>query len=180
VKTDRRNKTGQKKHRKGLLSLGLLLVGMFFWAGSAEAQGAGSAEGQTHGGGPAAFMGPQPADLEAMALRFARAWVDGDVRALESVFSPAGIRLHIHGDLYPSVTVPRALGAIEAFLGRYPGGEAELIRASQSSGTETHGFADLQWRTAVAGTGEVVIFTLFVGMTMEADVWTVTEIRVLA
>lgn len=125
-------------------------------------------------------MGRQPAELEAMALHFARAWVNGDIRDLESMISPSGIRLHIHGDFYPSVTVPRAVSALEAFLSRYPGGEAELVRVSQSSGTGTHGFADLQWRTVVAGTGEAVIFTLFVGLTMEADTWTVTEIRVLA
>lgn len=151
--------------------LPLLFVGLL-WSFGSEAQAKPS---------PLGSASPeQPADLEATAMRFARAWVDGDLRALESMVSPGGIRLHLQGDLYPGVDVPRAVGALRLFLDRYPGGEAELVRVSSSSGNETSGFADFQWRTAVAGTGETVIFTLFVALAMDEGVWTVTEIRVLA
>jgi len=124
------------------------------------------------------FTGPQTA-LEAEAMRFAQAWVEGDSQALESMLVSSGILLHILGDLYPSVPPPRALLALRAFLERYSGGEAELMRASQAAGEETRGFAELQWRTLVAGTGEAVIFTLFLAYAMEEGIWTVTEVRVL-
>jgi hypothetical protein len=117
--------------------------------------------------------------LEEEVLRFARAWVDGDLQGLESMLVPEGIRLHIQGDLYPSVDVRRAASALRGFLGRYAGGELEVMRVSQSSGEESRGFAELQWRTEIPGTGESVAFTLFVGYAAESGGWTVTEIRVL-
>lgn len=141
--------------------------------------GPATAEASVSWGLGDSFSLGQPAGLEDSAHRFARAWVNGDLRALEPMLSPGGIRLHIQGDPYTAVSVPRALGALRVFRDRYPGGEAELIRVSLGSGGETDGFADFEWRTAVAGTGEVVIFTLFVALAAEDGIWTVTEIRVL-
>jgi len=128
---------------------------------------------------PSLLWESQQTPLEGAALRFARAWVDRDFRGLESQLQPGGIRLHIQGESFPSVDLERAVGAIRGFLGRYTGGEAELMRVSESPGAVPMGFADFQWRTQVAGSGEAVIFTLFVAIAMEDGAWTVTEIRVL-
>lgn len=140
--------------------------------------GAGEIPGEDRAGPSVPGESEQDA-LEEAALVFARAWVDGDSRGLESLFEPDGIRLHLQGELYPTVDPNRAVGAIRAFLDKYAGGEAELMRTSRSSGGEPRGFADFQWRTQVAGSGEVVIFTLFVAFSMDDGAWTVTEIRVL-
>ena len=92
---------------------------------------------------------------------------------------PDGIRLHIQGELYPSVDLRKALAAIGGFLEKYAGGEVEVLRVSPSSGEESRGFTELQWRTRILGTGESVVFTVFVGFSLEAGAWKVTEIRVL-
>jgi hypothetical protein len=118
--------------------------------------------------------------LEDEAVRFARAWVDGDVRGLERMLVARGIRLHLEGDLYPDVDARRAGTTIRTLLEKYRPGEVEVLRVSESTGPTPRGFADLQWRTQVAGTGESVIFTLFVAFAMEGGGWTVTEIRVLS
>lgn len=123
--------------------------------------------------------GTQQGALEQEAIRFARAWVEGDFRDLESMVVPEGIRLHIQGDLYPAVDLKRALAALRGFLGKYAGGELEVMRVSGSSGEEIRGFVELQWRTQIAGTGESAVFTLFVGFALEGGGWMVTEIRVL-
>lgn len=141
----------------------------------------GVVEGGPFETGPArgAVSGGQQEVLEEEALRFAAAWVNGDTRTLAGMLAPDGIRLHVQGDLHPSVDPNRAAGALRAFLEKYAGGEAELMRVSHTAGDPPTGFADLQWRTLVAGTGEVVIFTLFVAFADHDGSWAVTEIRVL-
>jgi len=119
------------------------------------------------------------AALEDEAMRFARAWVDRDYSVLESMMVPDGLRLHVQGELFPSVDLRRAAVALRGLLGRYEGGEVELMRVSRSTGQEGRGFADLQWRTRVAGTGEVAIFTLFIAFELQERGWVVNEIRVL-
>jgi hypothetical protein len=161
--------------RLGLLLLLLLPVGL-----RAEGRASSSVD---RSGFPEVRDGwsvPLQQVLEQEALRFSRAWVDGDVGGLESMLGVEGIRLHVDGDFYPSVEARRAAMTLRAFLGKYRPGEVEVMRVSQASGTAPRGFADLQWRTQVAGTGESVIFTLFVAFTMEETGWTVTEIRVLS
>ena len=54
------------------------------------------------------------------------------------------------------------------------------MRVSRNAGEEPTGFAELEWRTTVAGTGQSVIFTVFVAYVMEGGAWMVTEIRVLS
>ncbi|MGW8267701.1 MAG: hypothetical protein ACWGSQ_15155 [Longimicrobiales bacterium] len=157
----------------GILAVSLLLPGSELRAGVPAPHPVGS------GPVPSVFPGGQQELLEGEALRFAGAWVDGDTRTLEAMLDPDGIRLHIQGDLYPSVDLHRAAGALKAFLEKFDGGEAELMRVSHTPGAVPTGFADLQWRTQVAGTGEVVIFTLFVAFAANDGAWTVTEIRVL-
>ena len=148
---------------------------------SVSGLGAGSLDPKTDGSGGPPFLSPngQQELLEDEALRFAGAWVNGDTRTLGAMLAPDGIRLHLQGDRHPSVDPGRAVGALKAFLGKYAGGEAELMRVSHISGAVPTGFVDLQWRTQVAGTGEVVIFTLFVAFANTDGAWTVTEIRVL-
>jgi hypothetical protein len=145
---------------------------------TAPAQGAVSG-GQQEVLAQGAVSGGQQEVLEEEALRFAAAWVNGDTRTLAGMLAPDGIRLHVQGDLHPSVDPNRAAGALRAFLEKYAGGEAELMRVSHTAGDPPTGFADLQWRTLVAGTGEVVIFTLFVAFADHEGSWAVTEIRVL-
>ena len=117
--------------------------------------------------------------LEEEALRFAGAWVDRSLGDLESMMVADGIRLHLEGELYPGVDLRKALAAIDGFLEKYAGGEVEVLRVSPSSGEESRGFTELQWRTRILGTGESVVFTVFVGFSLEAGAWNVTEIRVL-
>ena len=159
--------------RSAVLAFLLLLPVSGLWAGSLDRKTDGS-------GGPP-FLPPkgQQELLEEEALRFAGAWVDGDTRTLGAMLAPDGIRLYLQGDRHPSVDPDRAVGALKAFLGKYAGGEAELMRVSHTAGAVPTGFVDLQWRTQVAGTGEVVIFTLFVAYANNRGAWTVTEIRVL-
>jgi len=132
-----------------------------------------SAEWSRPGGG-------DQAALEEEAIRFARAWVDRDYSALESMMVPQGLRLHVQGELFPSVDLRRAAVALRGLLGRYEGGEAELVRVSRSTGQEGRGFADLRWRTRVTGTGEDAIFTLFIAFELQERGWMVNEIRVLS
>jgi hypothetical protein len=117
--------------------------------------------------------------LEEEAIRFAGAWVDRNLDDLESMMVPDGIRLHIQGELYPAVDLRKALAAIDGFLEKYAGGEVEVLRVSSSSGEESRGFTELQWRTRILGTGESVVFTVFVGFSLEGGAWKVTEIRTL-
>ncbi|MGD8361096.1 MAG: hypothetical protein PVJ04_06665 [Gemmatimonadota bacterium] len=117
--------------------------------------------------------------LEEEALRFAGAWVDRSLGDLESMMVADGIRLHLEGELYPGVDLRKALAAIDGFLEKYAGGEVEVLRVSPSSGEESRGFTELQWRTRILGTGESVVFTVFVGFSLEAGAWKVTEIRIL-
>lgn len=119
------------------------------------------------------------AALEEEAMRFARAWVDRDYPAMESMMVSHGLRLHVQGELFPSVDPRRAAVALRGLLGRYEGGEAELVRVSRSAGQEGRGFADLRWRTRVTGTGEDAIFTLFIAFELQERGWLVNEIRVL-
>jgi hypothetical protein len=127
---------------------------------------------------PGAKTTPQE-PLEEEALRFARAWVDGDLGQLESMLAPEGARLHLQGELYAEVDPRRAVAALRGFLGKYAGGEVEVMRTSRSAGESTRGFAELQWRTQIEGTGESAVFTLFVGFALEEEGWRVTEIRIL-
>jgi len=157
----------------GVLAFSLLLPVSGPWAGPPRGHAPGS-DRVPH----LDPRGPQEV-LEEEALRFAGAWVDGDTRTLEAMLAPGGIRLHIEGDLFPSVDLHRAVGALKAFLEKFDGGEAELMRVSYTPGVVPAGFADLQWRTQVAGTGEAVTFTLFVAFATNDGAWTVTEIRVL-
>ena len=133
-----------------------------------------------------ASVAPQPTSrgisqepLDAEAIRFAGAWVDRSLGDLESMMVPDGIRLHIQGELHPTVDLRKALAAIGGFLDRYAGGEVEVLRVSPSSGEESRGFTELRWRTQILGTGESVVFAVFVGFSLEAGAWKVTEIRIL-
>jgi hypothetical protein len=117
--------------------------------------------------------------LEEEAIRFAGAWVDRNLDELESMMVPDGIRLHIQGEIYPAVDLRKALAAIDGFLEKYAGGEVEVLRVSRSSGEEFGGFTELQWRTQILGTGESVVFTVFVGFSLDRGAWKVTEIRTL-
>jgi hypothetical protein len=123
---------------------------------------------------------PLQGELEGEAVRFGEAWAGGDLESLESMLSLDGIRLDLQGAVYPSVPAARALGALRSFLGRYPGGEVSLTRVSRASGESSKGYAEFRWRTLVAGTGEAVIFTLFVAYSSDDQTWTVTEIRILS
>jgi hypothetical protein len=118
--------------------------------------------------------------LEGEAIRLGEAWAEGNVEPLESMLSLGGIRLDLQGAVYSSVPASRAVGALRSFMERYPGGEVELARVSRASGESSKGYAEFRWRTLVAGTGEPVIFTLFVAFSSENQTWAVTEIRVFS
>jgi hypothetical protein len=117
--------------------------------------------------------------LEEESLGFARAWVDGDFSSLESRLAPEGIRLHLEGELYPVLDPGRAVRALRNLAARYGGGDLALRRISLSPGGDPGGFADLEWQTRVAGTGETVSFTVFLAYVQREGTWRVTEIRVL-
>jgi hypothetical protein len=123
---------------------------------------------------------PFQGTLEGEAIRLAEAWAEGNLEPLAPMLSPGGIRLDLQGAVYPSVPASRAVGALQSFMERYPGGEVELARVSRAAGESSKGYAEFRWRTLVAGTGEPVIFTLFVAFSSENQAWTVTEIRVFS
>ena len=123
---------------------------------------------------------PFQGTLEGEATRLGEAWAEGNMAPLETMLSSGGIRLDLQGAIYPSVPASRAVGALRSFMERYPGGEVELARVSRASGESSKGYAEFRWRTLVAGTGEPVIFTLFVAFSSENQGWAVTEIRVLS
>ena len=154
------------------------LLGLVLLAGPLpEAAGLGALPGSTAPRSVSGEIRQEP--LEEEAIRFAGAWVDRSLSDLQSMMVPDGIRLHIQGELYPEVDLRKALAAIGGFLEKYAGGEVEVLRVSPSSGEESRGFTELQWRTRILGTGESVVFTVFVGFSLEAGAWKVTEIRVL-
>ena len=121
----------------------------------------------------------QQSALEEASLGFARAWVDGDFSSLESRLAHEGIRLQLPGERYPVLDPGRAVRALRDLIGRYGRGEFLLRRISLSPGEGPEGFADLEWRTRVAGTGEIVSFTVFLAYVQREGAWSVTEIRVL-
>lgn len=121
----------------------------------------------------------QQSALEQESLGFARAWVEGDFSSLEPKLAHEGIRLHLPGELYPVLDPGRAVRALRNLIGRYGRGELLLRRISLSPGEGPEGFADLEWRTRVAGTGEIVSFTVFLAYVQREGAWSVTEIRVL-
>jgi hypothetical protein len=125
-----------------------------------------------------AVRSPQPA-LEAEAVRFAEAWSASDTESLSRLLAEDGIRLHLPEEEHVLIRPRQARAALDAFLGRHGRGEARVTRASLAGGSLDRGFAEIRWATRSPGLPEPVIFTLFVGYSLEDDRWTVTEIRVL-
>jgi hypothetical protein len=123
--------------------------------------------------------GPQEVPLEQVALDFAQAWVDGDGGVLEAFMEVQGIRLYLIDEEHLVIPPHQARHSLTSFLGRYDGGEAEVIRVSEIGGDPNKGFAEIRWGCRVLGTSEPVIFTLFVALARRGDRWTVTEIRIL-
>jgi hypothetical protein len=118
--------------------------------------------------------------LEAEADRFAHAWAEKNVRQLGELMAEAGIRLHLPGEEHQLIRLRQARAALGTFLERYAGGEANVVRVSAAEGGSEKGFAEISWTTGSPGATEPVIFTLFVGYALiDAEGWTVTEIRVL-
>jgi hypothetical protein len=117
--------------------------------------------------------------LEREAARFAQAWEGEDTRLLGEVMASGGIRLHMPGEQHVLIRPRQAQAALEAFLGRYEGGETAVTRVSMAGGDSGKGFAEIQWRTGSPGVPEPVIFTVFVAYALESGRWVVTEIRVL-
>jgi hypothetical protein len=121
---------------------------------------------------------PQPA-LEAEAARFAEAWTGKDTRLLSGFMAEEGIRLNLPGEEHIRIRPRQARAALDAFLDRHAAGEIDVARASLAGGSREKGFAEIRWSTSSPGLPEPIIFTLFVGYSLENDHWTVTEIRVL-
>ena len=135
--------------------------------------------GGLSGGRPEKGVPSQEVPLEEAALDFAQAWVDEDGDGLEGVMDPRGIRLQLQGEEHRVISPRHARRTLLSFLERYEGGEAEVVRASQTGGDPTRGFAEIRWGCRVSGTSQPVIFTLFVALTRTDSGWMVTEIRIL-
>ena len=122
---------------------------------------------------------PDP-DLEATALRFARAWALGDGKTLEGMMRSAGVRIHLLGEDHRSIPPRQARAALEDFMERYPGEEPQITRTATAEGDPGLGLAELRLTPgAPAGAGSV-IFTLFVGFALDPEGWVVTEVRILS
>ena len=122
---------------------------------------------------------PSQSVLEAEAERFAQAWVVKDVGRLGEFMAEEGIKLHLPEEEHLLIQPRRARAALQGFLGRYAGGEAEATRVSPVGVGTEKGFAEIRWRTGSPGLTDPVIFTLFVGYAYVDEGWVVTEIRVL-
>ena len=123
---------------------------------------------------------PSPqSTLEDAALRFARAWFQGGGGGLERLMKAGGIRLHLPGEEHRSVPPRQARAALDDFLKRHPGSEPRVIRATTSEGDPRRGLAELRLEPRAVEGGEAVIFSLFVGFSLEPDGWVVTEVRIL-
>jgi hypothetical protein len=117
--------------------------------------------------------------LDGEALSFAQAWERQDTRLLGEVMAGNGIRLHLPGEDHVLIRPRQARAALGAFLRRYAGGEAQIMRVSLAGGNPEKGFAEIRWRTDSPGVAEPVVFTLFVAFAFENESWSVSEIRVL-
>jgi hypothetical protein len=117
--------------------------------------------------------------LEREAANFAEAWSEKEIGTIGEGFAEKGIRLHLPDEDHLLIRPRQARAAVEAFLGRYRGGEAVVTRVSVAGGSPEKGFAEILWRTSSPGLPDPVTFTLFVGFSLLNDRWTVTEIRVL-
>ena len=126
------------------------------------------------------FSGPvQQTLLEVEAERFAQAWSGKDISLLSEGMAEEGIKLHLPDEEHILIRPRQARAALEAFLGRYGKGEAQVTRVSPTGGNPGKGFAEILWRTSSPALSDPVIFTLFVGFSSSTERWTVTEIRVL-
>lgn len=124
-------------------------------------------------------QGPPGPGLQEEALRFAQAWVNAEVDRLVPMLDTDGVRLQLEGGQNLLVPPHQAEAAINSFMKRYSGGEAELFRVSPVGGDASSGFAEFRWVSDVSGLRAPVIFTLFVGFARSQAGWIVTEIRVL-
>jgi hypothetical protein len=120
----------------------------------------------------------QPA-LEEEANRFAQAWSQEDVRALGSLMTRRGIRLHLPGEEHSRIPPRQAQAAVAEFMERYVPGEVEVTRVSIVGGSPQEGYAELRWATRASDPAEPLTFTLFVAFALEDESWRVTEIRIL-
>jgi hypothetical protein len=118
-------------------------------------------------------------DLEQAALRFARAWGNGDVDQVMRLLSSRGIRLRLEGMDRNALSARQANAALRDFLRGHEPGEVGLVRAAPVAGTPGRGFAELRWQTRVAGTSHAVVRSLFLGLVLEGGDWRVDELRLL-
>ena len=117
--------------------------------------------------------------LQVEAQRWAEAWEAKDSRSLTALMAERGVRLRLPGEEYMLIKPRQAAAALQVFLGRYGPGETRITRLSPAGETSEEGFAEIRWVTGSPGMTDPVIFTLFVGYTLEGGSWSVSEIRVL-
>jgi hypothetical protein len=118
-------------------------------------------------------------ELEQAARRFAQAWAHGDVDQVVQLLSSRGIRLRLEGMDRNALAPRQAIAALRDFLRGHEPGAVSLVRAAPVAGTPGRGFAELRWRTRVAGTSHEVVRSLFLGMVLEGGDWRVDELRLL-
>ena len=123
---------------------------------------------------------PSDPDLQGSALSFAQAWVNSDVKSLEKMLRPSGVRLQLQEGQNLQVTPRQAGAAIANFMQRYRGGEAELFRISQLGEDSGSGFVEFRWTCQVSGLQAPVIFSLFIAFDRTDSGWIVTEVRLLS
>jgi hypothetical protein len=122
---------------------------------------------------------PDPT-LEDAAVRFVRAWADGEGKTLEGMMREAGVRIHLLGEDHRSISPRQARAALEDFMKRYPQEELRLTRTARAEGDPNLGLAELRLSPRAPQGGGPVIFTLFVGFALEGGEWVVTEVRILS
>lgn len=117
--------------------------------------------------------------LPQVVARFSKAWVDGDLDAVESLVASTGVRITLGGRDYHVLAARQAVATVRTLLRHNEGRGFKVTRVSELGGAPSRGMAEVEWEAVDRGSGELVRRTLFIAFILEAGAWRVEDLRVL-
>lgn len=116
-------------------------------------------------------------DLEPLVQRITRAWTNADAGAIASLASSQGISLDIGGARVGSLPARQTAAALRKLFENFETLSARAGMHRVVAGSPRRAFVEITWTTRSRGTTQPERSKIFVGLTLEQDVWRVTEIR---
>lgn len=116
-------------------------------------------------------------DLDPLVERITEAWNQADAGAIASLASSQGVSLQIGGAQVGPVSARQVAAALRKLFESLETLEARAGIHREVAGSPRRAFIEVAWTTRPRGTTQPEQSKVFLGLTLEDEVWRVTEIR---